>query len=121
MKTTRWFSGFLVLIGLLLAHAPALAAFYSGNDLVALMREMDRANAGGSEVSFVKAREYGAYIVGVFDAVEFRLDVPDNVTKGQVIAIVSKYLKNHPEEWSYSGVSLVIKALTEAFPSKKPK
>ena len=40
---------------------------------------------------------------------------------GQLAAVVSKYLTNHPEKWSEPAVDLVIKALQEAFPLKGGK
>ena len=41
------------------------------------------------------------------------------ITINQISAIVSKYLKNHPERWNESAAVLVIDALVEAFPLKK--
>jgi hypothetical protein len=46
--------------------------------------------------------------------------VPAGLMVGQLAAVVSKYLKNHPEKRSEPAVDLVIKALKEAFPLKRP-
>ena len=40
------------------------------------------------------------------------------VTYGQILGIVSKYFKNHPELWHMPAHDLVINALKEAFPCK---
>lgn len=99
---------------------PALAGFYSGNDLVELMRESDKSNeAGSTAVDWAKVYEYGAYVLGVYDATEHEYNTPERITKGQVIAIVSKYLKNNPEKWTHPADTLVKNALKEAFPLKQ--
>ena len=46
-----------------------------------------------------------------------RFIVPDSVTKQQIMAILYKYLSNHPEKWQYSAVSLTNGAMEEAFPA----
>ena len=94
-----------------------LAGFYSGNTLVELMRESDKAKTSNrTAVNWVKVREYGAYILGVYDATELEYNTPEGVTIGQIIAIVSKYLKNNPEKWTQPADILVKTALKEAFP-----
>jgi hypothetical protein len=57
----------------------------------------------------------------VYDATESLYNVPDGVNMEQLVAVVFKYLKKHPEKWNESAASLVIKALKEAFPLKKSK
>lgn len=85
------------------------------------MRERDTALGGGSGADQVKIREYSAYILGVCDATDILYNLPAQATKGQVISVVSNYLKNHPEQWGESAVVLVVRALKEAFPLKKSK
>lgn len=121
MKAKRWISALFVLMIFAFPQTHARAQFYYGNELVALMRQYERADANASGVDYVKAREYAAYILGVYDATEFLYHVPDRVPKGQIVAVVSKYLKNNPEKWGESASSLVIKALQEAFPLKNAK
>jgi hypothetical protein len=122
MAKARCISLLFMFMLLAFTHSQALAGFYSGNDLVPLMREADKAEANMSGADLAKAFEYGAYVIGVHDATEYFLHgTPADATKGQIIAVVSKYLKNHPEQWSEAAADLVIKALKEAFPSKKLK
>ena len=44
--------------------------------------------------------------------------VPDVVTNGQLIDVVIKYLKAHPEERHLASGVLIIKAIAKAFPCK---
>jgi hypothetical protein len=72
-----------------------------------------------------------AYVVGLIDGVsketEFVLAVSnkqppmpfclsDDVENGQLIRIVLRYIRNHPEEAHLSTAFLVVQALREAFP-----
>jgi hypothetical protein len=91
---------------------------FLGNELVELMREYDKNETGASGVNYLKLGEYGGYVMGVCDATTEPFNAPTSVTKGQICAVVSKYLKNHPERWSEPAAFLVIKVLQEAFPNR---
>ena len=45
--------------------------------------------------------------------------VPDNVSNGQLMDVVVKYLKEHPEERHMLAAILIVEALTKAFPCKR--
>jgi len=92
--------------------------FYTGNHLVELMRdyEFTLVNADASPQQFVNSADYTSYILGVFDATIFQYNLTGNVKVRQIIAIVTNYLKNHPEEWGNLAAPLVMKAVQEAFP-----
>ncbi len=90
--------------------------FFSGNHLVETMREYDKAHQGNSSYLGL-AGEFFGYVLGVFDAMEF--DLPDGVTRGQVAAVVSKYLKEHPELWNRPAYKLVQQAIIEGFKSQR--
>lgn len=45
--------------------------------------------------------------------------IPDQVTNQQAVDIVIKYLKEHPEKRQIVGATLVLKAMSEAFPCPK--
>jgi hypothetical protein len=47
-----------------------------------------------------------------------KFNVPVNVQIEQIMAVVLKYLTNHPEKWQYSAISLTKAALTDAFPEQ---
>jgi hypothetical protein len=44
--------------------------------------------------------------------------VPDGVSAGQLVEVVKKWLREHPENWHYGADSLVAAALQEAFPCR---
>jgi hypothetical protein len=60
-----------------------------------------------------------AYCFGVVRGVAFWLlpkGCSDDVTMGQRVLVVSKYLKDHPEELNLPDALLVSTALSKAFP-----
>lgn len=98
-----------------------LVAFITGNRLVELMHEYDKyeADISSREVNLVRVGVFLAYVTGVYDTLSFAFRTPDGMTVGQICAVVSKYLKNHPEMWRESADLLVVEALREAFPLNK--
>ena len=42
--------------------------------------------------------------------------IPEEVESGQIQAIITKYLTEHPERWHYAATSVVLPDLAEAFP-----
>jgi hypothetical protein len=89
--------------------------FYSGNDLV----ELIKAATGQSGVANTKTEIYIAYIIGVYDATSYAYKTPQSLTKGQVMVVVANYLMHHPDQWDDPASLLVIRALKEAFPKKE--
>ena len=63
------------------------------------------------------ATYFMAYVNGVFDSMEVDLH-GQTVTLNQVAAVVSKYLKEHPELWAIPAAHLVRQAIIEAFDLK---
>lgn|GEM_PF-343264 len=132
MKARQWISVLFILVILAFAQTQCLAAvnrFLTGNDLVECMRLYEQAveQGRGREMpvgDVTAAYGYMAYIVGVYQAScliheGHMYSMPSGGgTNGQFIAVVSKYLKNHPEQWNEFAVVLVIRALQEAFPFK---
>jgi hypothetical protein len=104
--------------------------FVSGKDLAGYMREYEKFEkiASDKNVSNMDAmkmvRGYNffiAYILGVYDSNNTIFKVPEGLTTEQVVAIVTKYLKNHPGELNKPAYLLVLKAFQKAFPLKKLK
>jgi Rap1a immunity proteins len=46
------------------------------------------------------------------------LALPDNVPVEQLLAVLRKYLNEHPERWDQHGAILITAALADAFPRK---
>jgi len=84
------------------------------------MREADKADTNQLKVSYYDVGNYMGFVTGVFDAYSTaRLICPSSgVTRGQVLEIVSMYLKSNPSKWDLNAVVLVRNALTSAFPCR---
>jgi Rap1a immunity proteins len=118
----------VVLLLLVFIQGQARAAgFWSGNDLVVMMREYQKIMADDPTANAPAARNFIGYVVGVFESLD---GIPivgigqlwketEGVTIGQICSIVSKYLSNHPEKWNNTASGLVVDALSEAFPLKR--
>jgi hypothetical protein len=140
MKTRKSILALAVLLALVFMQGEAGArVFFTGKDLVPLMREYEKArpsNDGGIAMtskdyaSGVKppasnpsdARAYRVYILGVQDALQGVLwDSPENVTAAQVCDIVMEYMNKHPDEWEKPAALLVMNALMAVFPKPQKK
>jgi hypothetical protein len=93
------------------------------------------ASAGDSFVTGNKLFDYcrersescTSYIAGVTDSllmVDITMNkhivcIPDNVLLGQTVDVTMNYLRSHPEGRQFSAASLVIVALSKAFPCNK--
>lgn len=94
------------------------ADFYDGNKLVPMMREGEKA-ARSEEADFLSASRFMGYVTGVSDSLGGSICVPENVTVGQLGAVVTKYLNDHPDQWHLAGSHLVAKALEATFPCQQ--
>lgn len=101
-------------IAMVAATTHANAAFESGNSLLA------RANLSdpGDDIYFL------GYVVGVADRITSNpfgtvVCLPSNVTKGQVSAVVRKWLENNPAMLHYGADGLILDALHQSFPCPK--
>lgn len=101
---------------LLVLSVSAEARFYSGNDLIVLIREHEKAIREQDGVNFYEAGKYQGYIIGTYDAFSLFMCPPKNVTVGQISAIVIDYFNKNPKQWHLPASSLVQSALFEAFP-----
>jgi hypothetical protein len=140
MKTRKSILALAVLLALVFMQGEAGArVFFTGKDLVPLMREYEKArpdiNAPTAvtrqqQAAAVKApasnpsdaRAYRVYILGVHDALLGVLwDTPENVTVAQVCDIVTEYVNKHPDEWEKPAALLVMNALMAVFPKPQKK
>ena len=93
----------------LLGCGTAHAEFYTGNDLLRMMRggTLEQANALG-------------YVVGVADALhKITLCVPNGVTVGQANDVVLNWLDRNPQARHFSADSVVAAALGQSWACKK--
>lgn len=59
------------------------------------------------------------YVIGVVDAHWDMLCIPIDASSAQVKDVAKVYLENHPEERHFTAESIVVKAISEAFPCKE--
>jgi hypothetical protein len=60
------------------------------------------------------------FIVGLHDVLEkSRMICTDKTTRGQIAAVITKFLNDNPARWNEPAVVLVSEALKKAFPCKK--
>lgn len=101
----------------MLVAIPAHSQFSTGNDLYA--------NCSTKQGQFNYDTEWGlclGYIVGVADTMtQFqqlnKIDtcVPSPVTKGQLRAMVIKYMEDHPEKRAYPASAIVLLTMQTGF------
>lgn len=89
---------------------------WTGNDLVRWEIEYNRGATTWS------GGLYLGYIAGIAEFTNGILFcAPPGATQGQNAAIVSKYLKNNPEQWTDSASTIVLAALQSSYPDCKPQ
>lgn len=91
--------------------SPSLAYYQSGNNLLSLCTATDLSQCAG-------------YVEGILDAwttlqewepAMQRCRIPHEITTGQVVDVVVRYLQQHPEVRHTSASSSAINALGQAF------
>jgi len=97
----------------------------AGNDLVEDMRASEKVlpdifndgiTSDNSNRKYVPgASFYRGYIIGILDATSNDYNLPEKATGDQLIAVVTKYLKENPAQWDLPASFLVHFALNSAF------
>jgi len=104
--------------------APGLVSAYFVNGTI--LKEWADANQRMSSRETAQAGQFLGYVQAAYDAgtLFHMVCPPEVITPDQVVSMVSKYLNAHPGESREPGVSIVLRALREAFPcsagSQKP-
>ena len=102
----------LLVLGSAVAQNDTHNSLKTGNDLLYECRNYT--NRGSS--TFGDGVCLG-YIAGVGDSVEFCGG--DNITYGQIVRVVLKYMDDHPEQLNQDTITIVRRALLNAFPCSK--
>lgn len=111
----------IVLMAALMVSFGAQSSFVDGNQLKTWHNEKVRYDSGSRDQLdyFAIGQDFG-YVTGVVDALSDIYFCPDsNVTKGQLLDIVGKYLADHPEDRAQPANVLIVSALSKVFPCKK--
>ena len=95
---------------ILLAASPAIAL--TGSQLKEDGDKIEKAPGSYSSGYF------DGYVLGVLDLTQGRLCIAERATTGEVLQVVIKYLKDHPEELHLRASDVVIKAVQTAWPCK---
>lgn len=107
----------IIFAALLLISQISQAQILTGNDLNTWAAGDDRTQLPNAKnTDYVDSAMLAGYVRGVVDASISVLCMPGNVTVGQSLAIVKKYVRDHPEKWAWNAIWLVNVALLEAFP-----
>ena len=94
----------------LLATSPAMATM-TGNDLKLA------ADDGEKHPNSYPDGVFDGYVTGVTETIT-NLCIPDTVSDGQIMVVIRKYLKDHPEELHLYAPALILKAVQAAWPCK---
>ena len=113
-----------IILGVLLslACATASAQFIRGNQLREWIAADDRLENGTPiSIDYANSASGLAYVTGIAETFSILglLCIPNGVTRGQMQAVVAKYLKEHPEKWNGDANPIVYVALSSAFPCPK--
>jgi len=105
----------VALCGVFVLSTPAVAQYMTGNDLVRLMKELEKEHTE----NWFDAGVFSGFVIGVYDSKRFALSQDGRISSMiQVCSIVANYLKKHPESWHRPAHLLVLHALQEAYPSQ---
>jgi len=89
--------------------------FYTRSSLVADAREYDKWIAG-VKYDHTKLAQYHGFVMGVYDTTGWMFDIMSGYShSNQLLAIVSKHIKDHPKDWNLPAYGIVIVAFMEAF------
>ena len=89
----------------------------------------DAPNSTSPQSRFQQGECFG-YAIGADDGVRTAFDIlneaqpyciPDGVTNGQIVRILTKFIKDHPEKAHKQTRVLVIESLMDAFPCRAKK
>lgn len=105
----------------LLISGDAVWAYDDGNSLMENLRHYEGVSNGQKGANPVNAGIYMGYVMGVAAALNGRVICTyGRVSNGQVLEIVAKHLKEHPEKLYLAANDLVAETLKTAFPCTQP-
>ena len=121
MTGTRLILSLLTISAALLASSVSHASFYDGYKLKEFADADDRIDAGNSQTTdYSASARLSGFVLGVHDSVDgILVCAPSGVRAGQLVGIVKKYVREHPDKWNLPATTLVINALSSTFPCKK--
>ncbi|MCX8146785.1 MAG: Rap1a/Tai family immunity protein, partial [Azovibrio sp.] len=121
MTPSQTFISALAFIAALTMPSISQAAFWDGYKLKELADADDRTDIGNVQpADYQKVGYLIGFVVGVHDAVDgILVCTPNQVKVGQIVSMVKKYVRENPDKWNRAASTLVMNALSSAFPCKK--
>jgi hypothetical protein len=107
---------FTIMIGLLVATE---AHAMRGDEFAKLLDAWNRANTTktANREDELSASAFTGYVRGVEDSMNgVRFCITAKVSSAQQVALITKYVKAHPEELHNGATTLIVQALQPAFP-----
>ncbi len=105
-----------LLTGLLVATT---ASAMKGDELSQLLDAFNRANGNksASDHDALAAGQFAGYVRGVEDSLQgFRFCITPKATFNQRVALITKYVKAHPDELNNGATTLIVQALQPVYP-----
>jgi len=114
---------YLTVLVIILMISPASATvyhFFNGEKLAEAALEWEKSKSAPKEVDALLITEFAGYVGGLFDHLSEKQHIcaPDEITKNEVLDVISDYLKNKRRGLKYSGSVLVEKALYKKYPCR---
>jgi len=116
----------LLAVVLLAVSSVSFGAFVSGHELLAYSVECDKQSAEKDSEASIRSCMLGkSYVMGAFDMAHSlnerwlfkkRFCKPYDVDRLQLLTVVKKYMRDHPEQMDFAAAGIVYDALTEAYP-----
>ena len=111
----RIWKGLIVIAFIFLISAVAEAQ-WTGNDLVQGWKASQLGEKATQTADVAYQGSYIGYIMGVCQATNYYHNIASSFTVGQACNVVGKYLDEHPERLHEAAITLVMDALSQAFP-----
>ncbi len=86
-------------------------AYVPGHVLAGWLIEFAEAEVNAENASFYDVGTCWGFVAGVMDARSGELQVSDDMTIGEAVALVREFVHAHPERWDDPAVDLVVAAL----------
>jgi len=107
-----------LLAALFLSSSASFAELFDGNIVYRFFETCEKYENGDKSIeNYWNCGVSKGYVAGVHDAfIGQAFCTPTDASLGQVAEVIHLWLKNHPDDRSYSAESLVVAALQEAWP-----
>lgn len=113
--------GVLVIVAMMAPANAAVYHFFDGEKLAEAALEWEKSQTHPKDSDLLLVTEFAGYVGAMFDylAVKQHICSPDEITKNEVLAVISKYLKNRTKGLNDSGSQLVAEALIKKYSCNK--